>query len=493
MAEASLSSPAPAALGIQVPDSFKTIGNVLNFAQQAQALKTAQQEYERGGVALERERGTMRPAITTAEQQAQQQEIATNLAKFKLTGEYAQKGRDISQSLVNDPDFVSGNIDGMIPKILSARQTMIESGVPPSVAEVQTAHLLTAASTNPKAVRQALMNSIQVGIGSTGQNANMTATGIPVTNQQQSSVVSNTPMAGIPVGQAIPGTEQQQELPPTTPSYDSGTKTPGYVGPQPRGQWLGKEPQGNFSGDLNRIKSEIESIKDPIVREEARRALQNQTSAPASSRQRIQASPGVAEVATEEGKVKSALAHFDELKANAAIAPLLEGIAQNIKTYASKAITGTGQERLAMLNGILAQLGVPRANDLKTATDDLEKNMAQLAKASPASTDAARIINQLANPHITMNEKAILDSADQIIGQVRMAKSAYSHFLPHQLSGNNAAYLKAIEDFPGDARVWQFAALDEAGRARMKAGMRAEDWPSFKKKIEKAEELGLIK
>ena len=68
----------------QTPDSFKTIGSMLNFANQAQQLRTSQQEYQRGGVALEKEKALLQPQIEqgkaqsqTAQESAQQEHIKT--------------------------------------------------------------------------------------------------------------------------------------------------------------------------------------------------------------------------------------------------------------------------------------------------------------------------------------------------------------------------------------------------------------------------------
>ena len=186
--------------------------------------------------------------------------------------------------------------------------------------------------------------------------------------------------------------------------------------------------------------------------------------------------------------------HFQQATNNVASAPLLEGIAQNIKTYSAKAVTGTEQDKLAFVNGILDQLGVGKAGDLKTATDLMEKNMAQLAKNSPAATDAARVVNQLASPHPTMNKEAIKEAADQIIGQVRMSKDIYKSFLPHMLRGDQAGYLDKLDKMSGitDARVWQFEALDKAGQAAMLSKMTPEDLASFRQTVERAEAMGFF-
>lgn len=219
----------PVALQIRTPNAMETIGNIVNIAR-------GQQDYQRGAVALEKEKALLQPGIAqgvaqskTAEEQARQAEIRTNLDKFKLTGDYAQKARDISQQLVNDPDVINGNADGIVTKIAAARQMMIESGIPPAIAEVQAAHLMQAAAQNPKGIRQALLNSIQAGIGSTGQAANIREAGVPVTNQQQTSVVSTNPFSATPVGQPIAGTPQQQLISPSeqeTVSINPITRAP---------------------------------------------------------------------------------------------------------------------------------------------------------------------------------------------------------------------------------------------------------------------------
>ena len=468
----------------KVPDAFQTLGSMVNTAQGMQAL-------QRGGVALEKERALLQPGIEqgraqsqTAVQQARQAEIKTNLDKFKLTGEYAQKARDISQQLVSDPDVVNGNSEGLIPKIAAARQMMIDSGVPPGIAEAQSAILMSKAITEPKSVRQILLNSIQAGVGSTGQSANVREGGVPVTNQQQTAVIGTNPFGATPIGQPIAGTPQQQQLPPSTPIFNPDTQAPGYLGAQP--------VTSNFQGDPKIIANSISAIKDSKERAEAINAYADQVK---SGGKFVQSGPALGETNTAEGQVARMQSHFTEAANNVASSALLEGIAQNIKTFAQRAIVGTEQERLSFINGILEKLGSPGAADLKTATDLMEKNMAQLAKNSPAATDAARVVNQLASPHPTMNEHAIADAADQIIGQVRMSKDVYKHFLPTYLKGDRKEYLDKLGKVSEvtDARVWQFEALGPAERERMVATMKPEDRASFKKKIQEAERMGFFK
>lgn len=476
----------------QVPNSFQRIGEMVNFARGATELQkeraTMQANIERAKAesssaqtAANVAAQTAQPTIQQAQQAARQAEIKTNLDKFRLTGDYAQRARDIGQQLVSDPDVVNGNAQGIIPKIRAARQMMVESGVPQDVAEVQASHLISAAAADPKNFRQLLLNSIQAGLGSSGQAAVAAPSGPAVSNQQQTAVINTNPLAGMPTGQPIPGTVQQQQLPPTTPVFNTNTNSPGYLGPQPA-------PQPKLQGTATNEADALRMVQDASKRGQG-------ASVDVQPPKSIQSGPALGQALTEENKAKIVGEHFNQAAANVASSGLLEGIAQNIKTYGAQAIVGTEQDRLAFMNGLLEKLGIPGASDLKTATDLMEKNMGQLAKNSPAATDAARVVNQLASPHPTMNARAISEAADQIIGQVRMSKDVYKTFLPLSLQGDNKAYLEKLKDFSevADPRVWQFEALGPQERASMVGAMKPEDRTAFKEKILKAEKMGFFK
>lgn len=189
---------------VKIPDSFATLGNMVNTARNVTALQT-----ERATQPEEIER--IKAQSRTAQTGAQRADIAKNLEQFKLTGEYAQKARDIGQQLVSDPDVMSGNAAGIIPKIARARQMMIESGVPADVAEVNASHLMAEASANPKGFRQLLLNSIQAGLGSPGQASAVVPSGPVMTNNAQTAQVNVNPLAG-PTG-VTPGTMVNMQTP----------------------------------------------------------------------------------------------------------------------------------------------------------------------------------------------------------------------------------------------------------------------------------------
>lgn len=210
----------------QVPDSFKTIGSMLNIARGVVDLTKAKEtlqsdiskaksESERTQIETGVARDTAPARVTQQTELAKQAETKSNLDRFKLTGDYLTKTRDISRGLVNDPDVISGNADAIIPKISAARQAMIDFGVPPAIAEVQASHLMTEAAKNPKGLRQILLNSINADVGAAGTATNIQEGGVPVTNNATSSVVATRPLAATPVGQTVPGTQQTLQVPVT--------------------------------------------------------------------------------------------------------------------------------------------------------------------------------------------------------------------------------------------------------------------------------------
>ena len=184
----------------QQPDTFRTLGSMMNVAGQAQNLQRGaiglqqerallQPQIERGQAESERaqaeakvSRETAAPRIEQVKAESKRAEIMQNLDQYKLTGAYAQGAREISNALIQDPDFIAGNGPAMITKLGAARQTMIDSGVPAPVAEANAAHLIALASAQPKAVRDYLANQIQMSVGAQGQAAQNL---VPAGQQQQ--------------------------------------------------------------------------------------------------------------------------------------------------------------------------------------------------------------------------------------------------------------------------------------------------------------------
>ncbi len=467
------------ALGIQTPDSFKTIGGMLNFANQAQSLKTAQQEFERGGVALEKERALLKPGIAkgeaesrTAQEQSAQAEIATRMAKYKLSGELAQKARDIGQSLVSDPDVVAGNDQAIIPKIAGVRKMMVDSGIPPDVAEVQSANMMREVLTNPKGFKQYLLNSIQAGVGSSGQAANVRPDGVPVSNQQQTQVVNTNPFAGIPIGQPIPGTAQQQQLPPTTPVFNPQTNAPGYLGPQ-----------------RTEVADEATALK--MVQEATARG---QPATVSVTQKPIQSGPALGQEKGVIGTVETVNKDWADTTAGAETASRDIGVLQNIKQYAPGAVTGVVSDRRAFTAGLAGLLGMDAAQMAKTETDKLAKNANMLALAG-GNTDLARTLAEMANPNNKMTPEAIKSAANQVIAQKKLVLAKQSFLQPFKALNDPDVYSRALTAFnaAADPRILQLADMTPEEKTKMKAAMSETERAEFGDKIRKLQSLGIVK
>jgi hypothetical protein len=127
--------------------------------------------------------GTEQPLIQQQKAVTSSAQTAADSARFHLTGEQAQLGRQIAGGLIQDPDIVSGKEpEKIIEKLADARQSMIDSGVPKSLAEANTSALIQLAKTNPSAVRSQLATIVQQGLPAGAQAAQNL---IPAAAQQQ--------------------------------------------------------------------------------------------------------------------------------------------------------------------------------------------------------------------------------------------------------------------------------------------------------------------
>lgn len=152
------------ALNPNAPNALSTIGGYVNLGRSALELQKAKetlaadiaQRQAESNVAVQ----TQQPRIEQQQAQTQQSQTAAELAKFRLTGEKAQKVRQIAGGYVDLPAFKEGNLQGMLKELPKMRQDMIDQGIDPSVAEMQVAHLITGAAQNPADTRQRILTGI---------------------------------------------------------------------------------------------------------------------------------------------------------------------------------------------------------------------------------------------------------------------------------------------------------------------------------------------
>lgn len=194
------------ALGVQVPDAFKPISGMLNFAAQAQALKNAQQEYERGGIKLTQERALQQPTIEKVIAESDTAKTGAKSAAFKLAGDQAAKAMEFVGGYAQDPRI--NDPEGAIQVAKELRERMIASGVPESQAEWQTSQISSRAH-QPGAVAQLIQNAIRQNAGAASQASVINAPLTPLSTGggiQLTQTQPGAPGGAGPVGPAMPTT-----------------------------------------------------------------------------------------------------------------------------------------------------------------------------------------------------------------------------------------------------------------------------------------------
>lgn len=293
------------------------------------------------------------------------------------------------------------------------------------------------------------------------QQQTNTPTPVQLSNGQQTWLQNIKPgVAGMPQNQPIPNSAVQQQLAPNTPVMQGNT--PGYLGPQSGGSSpTGAEQKAGF----------------------------------------VPAGLPVGAAANVQNNVDEMNKHFATLQDASSGNQLVQSLNGNIQSLAQKAITGTDSDKKAYVNGLLAQLHVPGTGDLKTDTDLLEKNMAQLNLTTPASSDAARALISAARPHSTMTPEAIKDATSQLAAQVQANMAVRNNLATYKYANNGqgdpVAYQQQRQNIEqvADPRIWQYMNLtpgSPAAQAFVKK-LTPSDLRDLTNKASQAEKMGLIR
>lgn len=198
-----------------------------------------------------------------------------------------------------------------------------------------------------------------------------------------------------------------------------------------------------------------------------------------------------------QGQVQQMQQRWGALRDQNANAQTVISQLQNISSLAPAAITGAEADKRAYVNGLLSLVGIPGAQDAKTATDLLGKYSNQIvAKLGQGGlgTDAARSIVEAGNPNAHMTVPAIQEAVRNLQGQYQMVQ-AKTNLLQQFANGNNpAAYSKAetVFDQNADPRIWEYQSIqDPMMRQKFAAGVLKQD-PKFGQKIQALEKLGAL-
>lgn len=209
----------------------------------------------------------------------------------------------------------------------------------------------------------------------------------------------------------------------------------------------------------------------------------------------IYAAPPMGAETFAQGQVKQMQDRWGQLRDQNTSAQTVISQLQNIAQLAPTAITGAEADRRAYANGLLSLVGVPGAENAKTATDLLDKYSNQIiAKLGQGGlgTDAARSIVSAGNPNSHMTVQAIQEAVRNLTGQYQMVQAKTG--LLQQFANNNdaAGYTRAesLFDKNADPRIWEWQAIqDPSARQKFAAQVVKQD-PKFGQKIKTLEQLG---
>lgn len=196
-----------------------------------------------------------------------------------------------------------------------------------------------------------------------------------------------------------------------------------------------------------------------------------------------------------QGQVKQMQDRFGQLRDSNAAAQTVRSQLENIMSLAPSAITGAEADRRSYANGLLSLVGIPGANDAKTATDLLDKYSNQIvAKLGQGGlgTDAARAIVSAGNPNKHMTVDAIQEAGRNLSAQYAMTQAKTALLMPFANGNDPASYTKAETTFDknADPRIWEWQSIqDPAARQKFAAGVLKQD-PKFGQKIKALEQLG---
>jgi hypothetical protein len=378
-------------------------------------------------------------AEQTSPLELQSKQQSTESAGIDLMTKKQQKIADGYVSKIFDPMIVNAaknpnsvNKDELVKNITKwGIQQGKEAGVDQETTMKLIQPYIDIAQNNPAQLQDYLKQRHILGLSPESRTGAMTPSGIAVNTGASGATVNTNPFAGMPPGQAIPGTQFKQELAPSTIVVDEKTGREKYLG-----------------GPLSKL--------------------------------------GPTEITQAEVASKEIAANQTEYKTAANTVSTLK----NIKGLASKAYTGVGSDYKALVTGIANAIGIDAGTLEKTATDELAKNSAVLTLAG-GNTDLARQIAEMATPGHKLTEKAIKDISNQLIGVQRMNQARLEYVAPYK--DNPKEYNKHLTIFDKykDFRIFQLADMTPAEIKEYKASMSKEQRDEISKKIKEAEAVGI--
>lgn len=429
----------PVALGIKAPEGM-SLGDMANIARSAQMYRQAEQ--------------TNPLALEQAQETTKQSKLKTETDQMALLQKRFKHIADSQISMINNPLIVAAErnpeaVDKAKLAEVVKRNGMTTAkalGIAPDQAEELLAPYVELAATNPAGLRQYYKERHIQGLDEGSRTSALGASGVGVNTGAGGYTVQTGEFGPQPAGAVVPGTAYTTQLPPT--------------------QQLVSQ-----AGDGTGLPPGTPYVKGPAGAEAT-------------------GAPKMATGISSAGAAAANVTNDDWAKTQKAATEAQPRIAifQNIKKFAPDAFTGTGGARKELAAGILNAVGISAYEAEKVSTEELAKNSALLAMAG-GNTDAARALAEIANPSKKLNERAIKEISNQMIGIEKMNQSKAQFLSP--VAQDSAKYQERLNVFNqvADPRLFQEATPEDV--ARMKARMSKAEQADFGRRVQLLKQMGL--
>lgn len=498
-------------IGTQVqPIQGMKLSDMMNLASTAQAYQQAQK---------------LNPLqVQNAQQQVQQQQMATQKAQMGLAGDRMKAIVDSQVSMINNPLVVQAEQDpsSVDPRKLAelvqknSEQTANALGIPVEQARSLTQPYIEMAMTNPSGLRNYYKEKHLQGLDAAARTSAMTptmreVTGFAPDGTKYTEQRNVNPFAG-PVGAPIGGTQSfagpGQVMTPTNRT-DPATGAPtAFVTDSRSGKIVevtipagiggagatgGEQPINVFNRRPPAMGGGMPDLNQPAPAgagsQAARDAAAQGTPPPPAPAYGAPTRLTPGQEAMRDIELKTAQTDWQDTQfKNQAAQPRIASL-QKIKALVPAAFTGVGADRQKMLSSLAQTIGLPVAVMETAKTEELAKNSALLQLAG-GNTDAARSIAELANPNTKMTKQGILAVTDQLIGLERMNQAKQQFLAPVQNDATQYMQNKQAFDNYADPRMFQESSPEAV--AEMKKAMSPKEREEFAAKIKKARQLGII-
>lgn len=516
---------------IKVPDTLNTLSNINNLQLQQQRLRAGNLDYSIADQAnqkrvalrdlaanapmksdgtIDRDAYAQKAFQIDPEQGAstaqggftnQSAGIQNKAADFKLHNDYSNVALQTAGGLLQDSrisDAEHYDPEKATQALGEGFNQMVAKGVPVNEALLAVSPFVNAVH-QPGQVAQMLKNTVSGGLTPQGQVGAAQPTFVN-NGQQQQNVNPFSPQG--PIQNQVPVTQPLTASDGST--YLNGPQapvSPSGMSATPGGMQIKPAQQAVMNGNqLDLLRQERAKETNPqniaiLDREIARAGGQQQPTQPPTYRTGLP----TGQAASIGGTVDQINKHWSDTQQQASTAQQDIGVLQNIKQHAGDAITGVGANARSTIAGytgwLAGKLGMTTGELEKTNTDLLAKNASMLALAG-GDTNAARAMAEMATPNGHMTKEAIVQAADQVIAQRKLALARSSFLTPFKAmadQGHTEMYNNAVNQFNsvGDPKVIQFKSMTDDEKTAMKTSMTPDERLKFGQKLAKARKLGI--